>query len=126
MGTDVDWQDRKHFFAMSSRIMRRVLIDHARASLRDKRGGDAPVVTLADELVGYSDESMLELDQALTKLAAIDERKAQALELHYFGGLTYDELAEALDIGLSTVDRDMRFAKAWLKKELLLGTEGDG
>ena len=118
MGADIDWRDRRHFFAISSRIMRRVLIDHARARLRGKRGGDAPVLTLAEELVGYSEEAMLELDQALTRLGELDERKAQALELHYFGGLTYEELAETLDIGLSTVDRDMRFAKAWLQNQL--------
>ncbi len=118
MGAKVDWQNRAHFLAVASRTMRRVLIDHARSNLRDKRGGGAVQVTLHDDLPVQSDSELLEVDAALTKLAEIDERKAQALELYYFGGLTHDELAEALGVSTATADRDMRFARAWLKQEL--------
>ena len=118
MGADVDWQNRQHFFAVAARTMRRVLIDQARNQLRQKRGGDATFLTLSDTLADATPESLIDLDEALTRLAVQDARKAAAVELHYFGGLTYPELAQALDVGETTIERDLRFAKAWLKKEM--------
>lgn len=113
------FQDRAHFFALAARMMRRILTDYGRAQRSAKRGGGAPHVTLhEDQLPGQSDVDILELDSALEKLAAMDERKSDLLVLHYFGGLTYEEAAEALDVSPATVDRDLRFAKAWLANEL--------
>lgn len=114
----VDWQDRGHFFAMASRTMRRVLVDWAKARGRQKRGGGAAHVTfedglLADEQAG----TVLDLDDALVRLEAIAERPARAAEMRYFGGLTNDETAAALAVSVATVERDLRFARAWLAKE---------
>lgn len=120
VGVDVEWEDRKHFFAVAARAMRRVLVDHARARARDKRGGDVQVVTLDDELV-LAEESAVDLvalDEALHRLADVDERKARAMELHFFGGLSYEETARALDVSPATVHRDLRMAKAWLHQQL--------
>jgi len=119
-GAQVDWRDRSHFFAVAAKQMRRILVVHARSRRRAKRGGGAEQVTL-EETIAVSAESaagLLELDEALERLAAVDARKAEILELHYFGGLTYAETAEALAISPATVDRDLRFAKAWLYREL--------
>lgn len=118
---DIEWQDRVHFFAVAARTMRRVLIDHARAKQRLKRGSDAVRVTLGEDLAMPADDTLLGLDEALRRLAEVDARKAEALELHYFGGLTYDELAAALDVSPATVQRDLRMGKAWLKRELAAG-----
>jgi len=120
VGADVDWDDRKHFFAVAARAMRRILVDHARSRQRDKRGGGVTVVTLDDGLALAEDSGvdLLALDEALDRLAAMDERKARAVELHYFGGLTYDETARAMDVSAATVDRDLRMAKAWLLQQL--------
>ena len=119
---DIQWQDRVHFFAVASRLMRRILVDHARASARQKRGGGALRVTLDDSLqaaAGSGDsEALLALDAALERLAEFDRRKAEAVELHYFGGLSYEETAEALGVSPATVDRELRMAKAWLGREL--------
>ncbi|MEX1033737.1 MAG: ECF-type sigma factor [Cellvibrionaceae bacterium] len=117
---EIDWQDRAHFFAVASRLMRRLLIDRARARLRKKRGGDLQLTTLdIDQLPqSQTEHKVLELDEALNRLLAIDKRKAEALELHFFGGMTYPEIATALNISEATVDRDLRFAKAWIRKEL--------
>jgi RNA polymerase sigma factor (TIGR02999 family) len=102
--------------------MRRILVDHARAGARQKRGGDAVRVTLDEGLAAASgtgaNEALLALDEALERLAAIDRRKAEAVELHYFGGLSYDETAAALGVSAATVDRELRMAKAWLAREL--------
>lgn len=120
---DVSWADRSHFIAIAARAMRRILVDHARNKGRDKRGGDVTRVTLQDSRI-YPDGAptpnidLLELEDALEKLAQFDERKAQAVELLFFGGLTYDEIAEALGISAATVDRELRFAKAWLYNSL--------
>ncbi|MDJ0710895.1 MAG: sigma-70 family RNA polymerase sigma factor [Woeseiaceae bacterium] len=111
--------DRAHFFAIAARMIRRILIDHGRAKASAKRGGGVAHQTLHEEQVGSADNvEIVELDEALTKLAALDERKSDALELHYFGGMTYEEIAEALNVSPATVDRDLRFAKAWLAHEL--------
>lgn len=116
---ELEWRDRSHFFAMAATMMRRVLVDHARARATQKRGGDAVRVTLSD-LVAKDErpQHLLELDAALEALAEASQRKARAVELHYFGGLEYREIAEVLDISEATVDRDLRFAKAWLAREL--------
>jgi RNA polymerase sigma factor (TIGR02999 family) len=102
--------------------MRRVLVDHARARKSQKRGGGAAAVGL-DTIEGVlpgggRPEDVLELDEALERLIALEERKGRAVELHYFGGLSYDEVAEALDVSPATVHRDLRMARAWLYKEL--------
>ncbi|MEM1175267.1 MAG: ECF-type sigma factor [Pseudomonadota bacterium] len=114
------WQNRAHFYALAARMMRRLLVNHANARNASKRGGDALRVTLHEESVGAStiDEDVLALDAALAELAAFDERKARVLEAHYFGGLTQTETAAVLDISESTVRRELRIAKAWLKKRL--------
>jgi len=110
------FQDRAHFMAMASRVMRRLLIDQARARRADKRGGGADEVDL-DEAIGLSAPqaaALTELDDALTRLEAIDPRQGQIVEQRYFGGLSLEETAEALDVSLSTVKRELRFAHAWL------------
>jgi RNA polymerase sigma factor (TIGR02999 family) len=119
-GADVAWEGRVHFLAVAAQTMRRVLVDHARARSRSKRGSGAAAVTL-DEAILVSPErpdELLALDEALGRLATLDERKARAVELHYFGGLTYDETAQALAVSPATVDRELRLAKAWLYREL--------
>lgn len=121
LGAEVDWQDRAHFFALAALKMRAVLVDHARARAAEKRGGDAAVLTLshAEREVGATAEyDVLALHQALERLSEQDERSARALEMAYFGGMERDEIACALGVSVPTVDRDLRFAKAWLNKEL--------
>jgi RNA polymerase sigma factor (TIGR02999 family) len=117
---DVDWQDRVHFFAVSARILRHILVDHAKAHAREKRGGGAQKVTLDEAiLVGPRfSAGILELDLALQRLAAHDRRKGEIVELLCFGGLTYDETALALNISTATVHRELKMAKAWLHREL--------
>ena len=117
---EVDWQDRSHFFAIASQVMRRVLIDQARARNRQKRGGNEDRVTYDESMVRVPDldAGLLDLDRALTKLKEQDERKSRIVECHFFAGMTYDEIAEALSISTATVDRDLRFAKAWVYKEI--------
>ena len=117
---DVPWQNRAHFFAIAARLMRRILVDYAKAHRREKRGGKFTDLTLDEGLVvaGTPDPDLVNLDEALRNLEAVDERKAQVVELHYFGGLTYDEIAEALELSPATVHRDLRMAKAWLQNEL--------
>lgn len=116
----VRWQDRTHFYAMAARLMRRVLVDHARARRYQKRGGDAVRVPFTDTLPVSIDRGtdLVALDQALTTLASFDERKSRVVELRFFGGLTVAETAEALSVSVETVARDWRLAKAWLHKEL--------
>src|SRR5215471_14556574 len=116
---NVAWQNRVHFFAIASKLMRRVLVEHARKRGRAKRGGGAKVTL--DDCMAVSPEPdpvILELDDALNRLAEVDERKAQLVELTYFGGLSYDDAAEALSISPATVHRELRLAKAWLYNEL--------
>lgn len=120
IGADIGWQDRVHFLSIAARVMRRILVDHARANRRAKRGGAAEKLPLDEGLAVSVEHSaqVVELDDALSRLAAIDERKSQALELLYFGGLTYEETAEALGISEATVHRELKLAKAWLRHEL--------
>ena len=119
IGSSVAWQDRAHFFAVAATTMRRVLVDHARARGRLKRA--ARPVSLEDSILVAPDraDDLLVVDDALERLAVRDARAAQVVELHYFGGLTYEETAEALAVSAATVDRDLRFARAWLHRELL-------
>ena len=116
----VDWQDRTHFLAMSARLMRRVLVDLARSRGADKRGGGAVRVTLDEAAIGgvAPDADVIRLDDALQALAALDDRKSRVVELRFFGGLTADETAVALQVSSKTVLRDWEFARAWLQREL--------
>jgi len=119
----VRWQDRSHFLAMSARLMRRVLVDHARARGYQKRGGAAVRVTLV-EAIGGSDErphDLVALDEALNALAKLDLRKSRVVELRFFGGLTAEETAHELGVSSDTVLRDWKLAKAWLLRELERG-----
>ncbi|MGH7471484.1 MAG: sigma-70 family RNA polymerase sigma factor [Longimicrobiales bacterium] len=117
---EISWQDRAHFFAVAARTMRRVLVDHARAQQRTKRGAGAVRVTLDDKIAldAADPDDILALDRALDALAELDARKAEVVQLHFFGGLTYDHIAEALGISAATVDRDLRMARAWLFRAL--------
>ncbi len=117
---DVKWQNRAHFFAISAQLMRRILVSMARARHADKRGGEAPRVSL-DEALVISDERAAELvalDDAMKELASLDPRRCQVVELRYFGGLSVEETAEVLKISPDTVMREWKRAKAWLYSEL--------
>jgi RNA polymerase sigma factor (TIGR02999 family) len=114
----VQWQNRLHFFAMASRIMRRILVDAARAKAYQKRGADAQRVTLTDELEVAGRQDLVAVDDALTALQRVDARKCQVVELRFFGGLSVEETAEALGVSEGTIRRDWRLAKAWLAREL--------
>ena len=116
----ISWQNRAHFFAMSGRLMRRILVDHARARGYLKRGGGAQQVSLDDALTAVSEKGrdLIALDDALTALAAVDARKSEVVELRFFGGLTVAETAEALHVSPETVIRDWKVAKVWLLREL--------
>ena len=117
---DVDWQDRAHFFALASRMMRRILVNHATARNAAKRGGGAYHTSLTINGVPQDkpDEALLDLDRALTALAEFDPRKEEIIELSYFGGMTYDEIAASVGVSPATVNRDLRTAEAWLKHHL--------
>ena len=122
--TRVTWKNRGHFFAVASQAMRRILVDYARARAADKRGGGEKRVTLASAEVSpeVSDElDLLALDEALTRLKVLDGAQAQIVELRFFGGLSIEETAEALETSPSSVKREFRSAKAWLFRELGLG-----
>jgi RNA polymerase sigma-70 factor (ECF subfamily) len=116
----VHWQNRAHFFGVAAQMMRRVLVDHARANCRVKRGGPAYKLSFDDaiNLFQSQDEQMVELDEALTRLRQIDSRKGEVVELRYFGGMSVEETAEILGISCNTVIRDWNMAKAWLYQEL--------
>ena len=117
--TNVRWQDRAHFFAICARIMRRILIEAARARMAGKRGGEALRVTFDEALPSTSRESeFVALEDALTELAAFDERKARVIELRFFGGLSVAETAHVLKISEQSVHRDWRLARSWLLREL--------
>jgi len=117
---EIPWQDRVHFFAVAATSMRRILVDHARAKRSAKRGGGEKRVPLDEALEQPAAEGsgLEEIDEALTRLAAEDERKSRVVELHFFGGLKHEEIADLLGISPSTVRWDMRLAKAWLRREL--------
>lgn len=121
---EVHWQNRAHFFGIAAQIMRRILLNHARDQKRLKRGGGARQVSLSDAAVISADQSeeLLALDEALGRLAEMDERKSRVVELRFFGGLTVDETAEVLRVGSATVMRDWTLAKAWLAREISSAT----
>jgi RNA polymerase sigma factor (TIGR02999 family) len=116
----VRWQNRAHFFAMASRVMRRILVDAARARGYQKRGGGAETVSLDETLLvsGEPRQDLIALDDALNALAAFDLRKSQVVEMRFFGGLSVEETAAALHVSADTVMRDWRLAKVWLVREL--------
>ena len=116
----VDWQNRAHFLAMSARLMRRILVDYARSKGYQKRGGRAIQVTFDEGLPVAVEPAfdLVALDDALTALATVDERKSLVVELRFFGGLNVDETANVLSVSPETVMRDWKLAKAWLKREL--------
>jgi RNA polymerase sigma factor (TIGR02999 family) len=116
----VQWQDRAHFFAMAARLMRRVLVDSARARKNQKRGGALHRVTLDLNLIAANEDphDLIAIDQALEALAAQYERKSQVVELRFFGGLSVEETAEVLEVSEETIMRDWKFAKNWLLREL--------
>ena len=114
------WQNRAHFFAIASRVMRRILLDYARAQKRAKRGGELVFVPVTDVDAEAYDRSaeLLDLDEALERLAEFDPQKAQIVEMRFFGGLTIDEIAEVLKISPVTVNRHWNVSKAWLQREM--------
>jgi RNA polymerase sigma factor (TIGR02999 family) len=115
-------ESRTHFFGVAANVMRRILIDHARAHRANKRGGrdvkvpleDAPMMAVEDP------ETLLEVDEALERLATLDPRQAQVVELRFFGGLSVEETAQILGVGPRTIDRDWRIARGWLRRQLAL------
>jgi RNA polymerase sigma factor (TIGR02999 family) len=115
-----EWRNRAHFFGMCARIMRQILVDHARAHTYKKRGGDRNIEPLDDEMAFSStqNEQFLALDEAMQRLASISKRKSDVVELRFFGGLSIDETAEALGVSRLTVIRDWNFARAWLHAEM--------
>jgi len=115
----IQWQNRAHFFAMSARLMRRILVDHARARTAAKRGGGQTVaIDTADIGITPVSIEVLALDAVLEKLAAVDERQSRLVELRFFAGLTVEETAAVLDVAPITVKRDWAYARAWLFREL--------
>ena len=120
---DVRWQNRAHFFGVAAQLMRRILVDHARKDRAVKRGGPAIKLPLGEAaaIAGRPDMNLVALDEALSKLAAMDERKSRVVELKYFGGLTAEEAAEVLQVSPATVRHDWSMAKAWLRREIAGG-----
>lgn len=116
----VRWQDRAHFLGISARLMRRVLVDHARSRACRKRGGNVQRLTLNEGLIAAPERALnvIALDRALETLATVDARKSQVIELRFFGGLSVEETAEVLHVSTDTVKRDWRLAKLWLVREL--------
>jgi RNA polymerase sigma-70 factor (ECF subfamily) len=116
----VDWQSRAHFFGIAAQVMRRILVDHARGHLRDKRGGGHERVPMDEALVFAPEQSLelVKLDEALERLTKLDPRQGKIVELRFFGGLTVEQAADLLEISPKTVKRDWSMAKAWLHGEL--------
>jgi RNA polymerase sigma-70 factor, ECF subfamily len=115
----MNWQSRTHFLAVAATLMRRILVDHARAKHYQKRGGGAPKTTLPDDLVlPQPGRDLVALDDALQELAKIDERKSKVVEMKFFGGSSIEEIASFLKVSPDTVMRDWRLAKAWLLREM--------
>ena len=119
----VSWESRNHFFAIAARLMRRILVDRARARRSQKRGGAARPVSFDEQLVvaGPPNRDLVSLDDALTALATVDERKAKVVELRFFGGLSVEETAGLLSVSPQTVLRDWKLSKAWLLREMKRG-----
>ena len=116
----IQWNDRAHFFGIAARLMRMVLVDHARSRAAAKRGGAVRAITLEETMVFSPDRTpdVLDVNEALDELAKVDERKAKVIELRYFGGMEREEIATALDLTLATVKRDLRLGEAWLRRFL--------
>ena len=129
---NVPWKDRTHFLKTAARQMRRILVDHAKSRRRNKRGGLSTVTGPVDELPADQlsadhmarEIDVLEVDEALERLAAHSERLAEIVELHYFGGLSYRELAETLKVSEATIDRDLRLAKVWILRQIRPWSQG--
>lgn len=120
-GTNPHWNDRVHFFGIAARTMRQILVDHARKRNADKRGAGERAVTFEEDQVAARAErpdDMIALDDAMTELAKIDERKARTIELHYFAGMTQEEIAAMLEVHVNTVARDLKLAEAWIARHL--------
>jgi RNA polymerase sigma-70 factor, ECF subfamily len=121
IGKDMpEWQSRAHFFGVAARLMRQILVDHARTRYAAKRGGDQQKISLDDapEVFAQSDAAeLLALDDALTKMAVFDERRSRILEMRAFGGMSVEETAQALGVSEATVKREMRLAQAWIRRE---------
>jgi len=117
---EVDWQNRAHFYALAARMMRRLLVNYARTRAAEKRGGGGIRVTLDESSMpaGSTDAEFLDLDEALTSLAELDPRKAELIQMQYFGGLSFKEMEAITGLSSSTLDRDLRLARAWLKDRL--------
>ena len=117
---DIDWQDRAHFYAIAARVLRRILVDHAKTRNRQKRGGGAEKIPLDEAILigSQAADIVVDLDEALKRLAIQDARKSEIVQLLFFGGLTCDETADALNISPATVHRELKLAKAWLYREL--------
>src|SRR5215471_17927756 len=124
----VEWRDRAHFFGLASQIMRRILVDFARARRREKRGGEALRVSLSEaaDIAQEQSADLVALDDALQALEKLDPRQARVVELRFFAGLSLEETAEALKVSLSTVRRDLSLAEAWLFRELSTTMKSDG
>jgi len=122
----VRWQNRAHFFGVAARLMRQILVDHARSRSRAKRGGDARMVTLTEpSVIAKEIEDVIALDDALKHLSEMDARKSQIVEMKFFGGLTTEEVAEVLNVTTRTVEREWRKAKAWLYKAVTSAKSSD-
>ena len=122
----IQWQNRAHFFGVAARLMRQILVDHARSRSRAKRGGGSQMVSLAEPAVMSQEVvEVIALDKALTNLAEMDPRKSQIVELKFFGGLTTEEVAEVLKVTSRTVDREWRKAKAWLHRAISKGATNE-
>jgi RNA polymerase sigma factor (TIGR02999 family) len=126
--SQVDWQGRTHFLAVGARVMRRLLIDHARGRGREKRGGGWRKLTLAEGVSPFKDdevgmEELLSLNRALERLSELDPRQARVVELRFFGGLTVPEVAQVLGMSTRTIEGDWTHARAWLKRELARGDD---
>src|SRR5215471_9622126 len=119
----IEWQDRAHFLAVCAQLMRRILIDFARSRGYQKRGGDAPHINFEEALLvtARADSNLVALDDALNRLAQVDERKSKVVELRFFGGLDVKETAEVMKVSPDTVKRDWKLAKVWLLRELRRG-----
>jgi RNA polymerase sigma factor (TIGR02999 family) len=122
----VGWQDRTHFYAVCAQLMRRILVDYARSRRYQKRGGGIQLATFDETLIAPSERGrdLVALDEALTALATLDPRKAQVVELRFFGGLTADETASVLKVSSDTVLRDWKMARVWLLRELAGSADG--
>jgi RNA polymerase sigma factor (TIGR02999 family) len=118
--SSISWQSRAHFIAIAARAMRQILVDHAKSKRRQKRGGNDIQVTLYEARIADDkvQPDVLDIEEALNNLAKVDERKAQIIEMNIYGGMTYDEIAEVLNISAATVDRELRFSRAWLQRAL--------